>query len=344
MFYISFAISNFILYSFFLSPRSVNQQPSSLSSKIYFLLIALIFIGIQLTGFFTLKNDNLYNIHNRTRQGLDLVSVGQHFKKNDTSQPNPSSVKLHSVADLELFILNNTELQLFYDRYGDLFIMAIQELQAWKEAGQYILGRNVVESLSFYISAVTLSMYFYRRRLKYKSLKKWLKLMIAGCFMIELELTVETFPTEALIDQFIPNLTTFERITLLKILFIWMMNTVIAYYTYVKDSKMARIGAVFETLHTQDQKFMKSNSKRTTKGRLEFSKIEVNTILEELENSTKRITKCVESGREAKRLVIETDRILIGIVIFFVIFDVAYTLPMLQEYIIGRFRLSSTGK
>ena len=342
MFYISFAISNFILYSFFLSPRSVNPQ-QSLSSKMYFLLIALIFIGTQLAGFFTLKNDNLYNVHNRTRQGLDLVSFSQHSKKNATSEPNPSSVKLHSVADLELFILNNTELQLFYDRYGDLFIMAIQELQAWKEAGQYILSRNVIESLSFYISAVTLSMYFYRRRLKYKSLKKWLKLMIAGCFMIELELTVETFPTEALIDQLAPNLTAFERIILLKILFIWMMNTVIAYYTYVKDSKMARIGAVFETLHTQDQKFMKSNSKRT-KGRLEFSKVEVNTILEELEDSTKRIAKCVESGKEAKRLTIETDRILIGIVIFFVIFDIAYTLPMLQEYIIGRFRLSSVEK
>jgi len=338
MFYLTIAILNFIFYHHFLSQKSFSVTKSA-RFKYGFALISVILATAQIMFIYHIKGDNLYQIHDRPRITFDMSNKTR-AEREEYDRINRADRPLVTKSDMEEFILNHTEYQLFYDKYGDTFLLALKELQSWKVAGIFVLEKSIFETIGFYFGSFLISLYFYKNY-PHSRLKQCLGLLMMICFLIELDLYMELMHTNPYVDYFWPDMTTFERIIFAKIIFVCCMNISIAYYCYVKKPKYAEIEDLLKTVIEENQKLCTPALKRVRGRNDQLSKSESTQLLNSMEPSIQIIKAYVENKKKFMQNYQNSKKIFLYLLVTFVIFNVIYTLPITQDYLVERFRTNN---
>jgi len=338
MFYLTIAILNFLFYYHFLSQKSFSATKSA-RFRYGFIVISLILLVAQVVFIYHIKGENLYEIHNRPRISFDLSNKTR-AEREEYDRINRAERPLVTKSDMEEFILNHTEYQLFYDKYGDNFLLALKELQSWKVAGVFVLEKSIFETLGFYFGSFLISLYFYKNY-PHSRLKQCLGLLMMICFLIEVDLFVEVLHTSPYVDYFWPDLTTFERIIFAKLIYICCMNIAIAYYCYIRKPKYAEIEYLLNSVVEENQKLYAPTTKRS-KGRSDqLSKGESMQLVNSMEPNIQIIKNFVENQKKFMQKYQDSKKIFLYLMVTFIIFNVIYCLPITQDYLVERFRTNN---
>jgi len=258
--------------------------------------------------------------------------------KYEREKANKNTSRLTNDYEFEQYILDHNEFQLFYDKYGPIFLMAVKYLQSWRSAWIYVLEKHLFECFSFYFSLILPTIYVCKKY-PYKRLKFLMNFLGIACFVLELEVTLQPFQADTLIDDYFPFLTAFEKIIMVKTTLICLLNAIVGYYAHIKRNKQMKIEEIFELIKGKNQKLFKPPPKRP-KGKGDPSQIELGSIIEAIEPSMGKIQSYIEQEKQTNQTKKEKYNLLFYLIILSLLLNFIYNLPITQEYFIDLYKKS----
>jgi len=339
MLFLILAAFNMGIYSLIFSRTSIQKASEGKKFFVFILMAVGLFVA-HVLGFFMLKESNLYEKHNEPRITFEdvLNKKDAEISKNtwfETTKPTDPVV-------LEQYILNYTAFRIFYDKYGNDLINAVNQFEYWGQVRNYVVEKNTFESFAFYFACISAAAYF-SKKLGYNALKKWMGMLIAVCFFLELELVLELFPKEGAFGYYFPNMAAFEKILFAKILIIALGGACRAYYAYIKTSKLQKMEKVHQSIISTNNR-LASIFDVKKKVKADTPNPEIHTVVNEIEESTARIAQFIEKEKKYREEKMNDKRSqAYGILILILIGSVIYQFPFAQEYVLENIRARDIG-